>query len=116
MAKMLLAENCTVTMAHSHTANLAQVLQTADILVAAVGRPGYVKADWVKEGAIVLDVGINRMTGLDGATALCGDVDFQGVLSKVKAITPVPGGVGPMTVACLLQNTYQACLAQQNTA
>jgi len=104
MAQLLLRENCTVTTAHSRTAVLSAVCQNADILIAAVGRPKMVKQDWVKPGAIVIDVGINRMD--DGK--LCGDVDFEEVKNVAGAITPVPGGVGPMTIACLLANTVRA--------
>ena len=104
MAQLLLAENCTVTMAHSKTKNLAEVCQTADIVVAAVGRAKMVKAEWVKPGAIVIDVGINRLdTG-----KLSGDVDFDDVSQVAGYITPVPGGVGPMTIACLMANTLKA--------
>lgn len=105
MANLLLKENCTVTIAHSKTQNLKDVCAQADILVAAVGRPKMVKADWVKQGATVIDVGINRQE--DGK--LCGDVDFEDVKDKCEFITPVPGGVGPMTIACLLKNTVTAC-------
>jgi len=104
MAQLLLAENCTVTTAHSKTKDLPEVCRRADILVAAVGRAEMVKADWVKPGAIVIDVGINRMD--DGK--LKGDVDYAGVSAVAGAITPVPGGVGPMTIACLLANTLKA--------
>lgn len=104
MAQLLLNENCTVTMAHSRTKDLDKVCAQADILVAAVGREKMVKADWVKEGAIVIDVGINRME--DGK--LCGDVDYDEVKNKALAITPVPGGVGPMTITYLLSNTVKA--------
>jgi methylenetetrahydrofolate dehydrogenase (NADP+)/methenyltetrahydrofolate cyclohydrolase len=104
MAQLLLAENCTVTIAHSRTKNLADVCKQADILVAAVGRAEMVKEDWVKPGAIVIDVGINRMD--DGK--LKGDVDFAGASKVAAAISPVPGGVGPMTIACLLANTLKA--------
>lgn len=104
MAQLLLAENCTVTTAHSRTADLAAVCRGADIVVAAVGREKMVKADWIKPGAIVIDVGINRMEN----GKLCGDVDFAGVAEVAGAITPVPGGVGPMTIACLLANTVEA--------
>lgn len=104
MAQLLLQENCTVTIAHSRTKDLAAVCKQADILVAAVGRPKMVQADWVKDGAIVIDVGINRMDN----GKLCGDVDFDAVKEKASAITPVPGGVGPMTIACLLANTVKA--------
>lgn len=104
MAQLLLAENCTVTTAHSKTRNLAEVCKAADIVVAAVGRPKMVKGDWVKDGAIVIDVGINRLdTG-----KLCGDVDFNEVSQVAGYITPVPGGVGPMTIACLMANTLKA--------
>lgn len=105
MAQLLLQENCTVTMAHSRTKNLDEVCKTADILVAAVGREKMVKADWIKPGACVIDVGINRMEN----GKLCGDVDAADIAG---AITPVPGGVGPMTICCLLQNTIKA--AKQN--
>ncbi len=104
MSQLLLAENCTVTTAHSKTNNLPAVCRNADILVAAVGRAEMVKADWIKQGAIVIDVGINRMD--DGK--LKGDVDYAGASSVASAITPVPGGVGPMTIACLLANTLKA--------
>jgi methylenetetrahydrofolate dehydrogenase (NADP+)/methenyltetrahydrofolate cyclohydrolase len=104
MAQLLLAQNCTVTMAHSRTQNLAGLCAQADIVVAAVGRAKMVKAEWIKPGAIVIDVGINR--GADGK--LCGDVDYDSVLGIAAAITPVPGGVGPMTIACLLSNTLKA--------
>jgi methylenetetrahydrofolate dehydrogenase (NADP+)/methenyltetrahydrofolate cyclohydrolase len=104
MANLLLAENCTVTIAHSKTKDLAAVCSQADILVAAVGRPKMVKANWVKQGATVIDVGINRTD-----SGLCGDVDFAEVAPKCAHITPVPGGVGPMTIACLLKNTLTAC-------
>lgn len=104
MAQLLLAENCTVTTAHSKTKNLAEICRGADILVAAVGRAEMVKGDWIKPGAIVIDVGINRMS--DGT--LKGDVDFAAASKVASAITPVPGGVGPMTIACLLQNTLKA--------
>jgi methylenetetrahydrofolate dehydrogenase (NADP+) / methenyltetrahydrofolate cyclohydrolase len=104
MAQLLLQENCTVTMAHSRSRDLPALCQTADILVAAVGRPKMVKSDWIKPGAIVIDVGINRLdTG-----KLCGDVDYDAALGIAGAITPVPGGVGPMTIACLLGNTVKA--------
>lgn len=104
MAQLLLAENCTVTQAHSKTKNLEQVCRNADILVAAVGRAKMVKASWIKPGAIVIDVGINRLdTG-----KLAGDVDYAEAVTVAGAITPVPGGVGPMTIACLLANTLKA--------
>ncbi len=104
MANLLLQENCTVTVAHSKTKNLEEVCSRADIIVAAVGRPKMVKGSWVKKGATVIDVGINRTD--DG---LCGDVDFDSASQNAAYITPVPGGVGPMTIACLLKNTLEAC-------
>lgn len=104
MAMLMLKENATVTVCHSRTENLKEITKQADILVAAVGRPKFVTADMVKEGAVVLDVGINRME--DGK--LCGDVDFEGVCEKTSYITPVPGGVGPMTITMLLKNTLAA--------
>lgn len=110
IAQMLLAENCTVTLAHSKTLHLAEVCKQADIVVAAAGRAHLVKRDWIKPDAIVLDVGINRLS--DGT--LTGDVDFEAVKSIAGAITPVPGGVGPMTVACLLLNTVLAAAVQKN--
>tara|TARA_R110000744_G_scaffold345963_1_gene451416 strand:+ start:138 stop:1007 length:870 start_codon:yes stop_codon:yes gene_type:complete len=105
VALLLLQENCTVTIAHSRTKNLPELCQQADILVAAVGIAEFVKADWVKHGATVIDVGINRILLGDGKTKLVGDVDYHDVVGKCGAITPVPGGVGPMTIACLLKNT-----------
>lgn len=107
MAQLLIGENCTVTTAHSKTKDLPALCRTADILVAAVGRAKMVKGDWVKPGAIVIDVGINRME--DGK--LCGDVDYAEASAVAEAITPVPGGVGPMTIACLMQNTLKAAKA-----
>ncbi|RWR31786.1 bifunctional methylenetetrahydrofolate dehydrogenase/methenyltetrahydrofolate cyclohydrolase FolD [Sinirhodobacter populi] len=112
MAQLLLGENCTVTIAHSRTKNLADVCRRADILVAAVGRPGMIPGDWVKPGATVIDVGINRIPAPEkgeGKTRLVGDVDFASAVEVAGAITPVPGGVGPMTIACLLANTLTAC-------
>ncbi len=116
MAQLLLAENCTVTIAHSKTLNLKKVCRQADILVAAVGQPQFIKADWIKPGATVIDVGINRIQKENeiGKYKLVGDVDFTPALDVAGAITPVPGGVGPMTIACLLQNTLIACLRQNN--
>ena len=111
MAQLLLGENCTVTVAHSRTRDLPAVVHRADIVVAAVGRPEMVKADWVKPGATVIDVGINRITTADGKTRLVGDVDFAGVAEVAEAITPVPGGIGPMTIAVLLRNTLVAAFA-----
>ena len=107
LAMLLLAENCTVTMAHSRTADLAAVCREADILCAAVGVPRLIAGDWVKEGATVIDVGINRVEE-DGAVRLVGDVDFEAAKARAGAITPAPGGVGPMTIACLLRNTLIA--------
>jgi len=109
MAQLLLAESCTVTVAHSRTRDLPAVCRAADILVAAVGRPQMIRGDWVKPGAIVIDVGINRVAaGGEGKTRLVGDVAFEEARAKAGAITPVPGGVGPMTIACLLANTVRA--------
>jgi 5,10-methylene-tetrahydrofolate dehydrogenase/Methenyl tetrahydrofolate cyclohydrolase len=108
MAQLLLRENCTVTIAHSRTRDLAEVVRRADIVVAAVGRPLMVKGDWIKPGATVIDVGINRVPAPErgeGKTRLVGDVDFAAAAEVAGAITPVPGGVGPMTIACLLANT-----------
>jgi methylenetetrahydrofolate dehydrogenase (NADP+)/methenyltetrahydrofolate cyclohydrolase len=112
MAQLLLKEHCTVTIAHSRTKNLPDVCRGADILVAAVGRPKMIKGDWIKQGATVIDVGINRIQREDGKTRLVGDVDFETASTRAGAITPVPGGVGPMTIACLLLNTLTACCRQ----
>jgi methylenetetrahydrofolate dehydrogenase (NADP+)/methenyltetrahydrofolate cyclohydrolase len=113
MAMLLLQENCTVTIAHSRTVNLPEVVRSADIVVAAVGRPEMVKGDWIKPGAVVIDVGINRIEAPDGSYRLVGDVAYEEARENAAAITPVPGGVGPMTIACLLRNTLQAaCLAK----
>ncbi len=109
MAQLLLRESCTVTTTHSRTRDIAAICAKADILVAAIGKPRMVTADWIKPGATVIDVGINRIEGPDGASRIVGDVDFDGALSVAGAITPVPGGVGPMTIACLLANTITAC-------
>tara|TARA_A100001388_G_scaffold271099_1_gene249423 strand:+ start:1890 stop:2732 length:843 start_codon:yes stop_codon:yes gene_type:complete len=109
MAQLLLKENCTVTITHSKTKDLKNECKRADIIVAAVGQPKLVKGDWVKKGAIVIDVGINQT-----ANGLEGDVDFEEVSKVVKAITPVPGGVGPMTIACLLSNTIE-CFKRANS-
>ncbi len=109
MAQLLLGESCTVTIAHSRTRDLPGVVRRADIVVAAVGRPQMVPGDWIKPGATVIDVGINRIDAGEGKTRLVGDVDFDSALAVAGAITPVPGGVGPMTIACLLANTVTAC-------
>ena len=112
MAHLLLRDSCTVTIAHSRTRDLAAVCRRADILVAAVGRPQMIPGDWVKPGATVIDVGINRIPAPErgeGKTRLVGDVDFESARRVAGAITPVPGGVGPMTIACLLANTLTAC-------
>ncbi len=109
MAQLLLGESCTVTVAHSRTCDLADVVRRADIVVAAVGRPQMVPGDWIKPGASVIDVGINRVDAGAGKTRLVGDVDFDSAVQVAGAITPVPGGVGPMTIACLLANTVTAC-------
>ena len=116
MAALLLAESCTVTIAHSRTQDLAGVCREADILVAAVGRPEMIPGDWVKPGATVIDVGINRIEGEEGKTRLVGDVDYASAEAVAGAITPVPGGVGPMTIACLLRNTVQAACAANGVA
>ncbi len=110
MAQLLLGENCTVTIAHSRTRDLKERVQQADIVVAAVGRAEMVKGDWLKPGAVVIDVGINRLEPQAGETKgrLVGDVDYSSALELASAITPVPGGVGPMTIACLLRNTLVA--------
>ena len=113
MAQLLLAENCTVTVAHSRTRDLAGVVRRADVVVAAVGRPEMVRGDWLKPGATVIDVGINRLDAKDGGKGrLVGDVDFDGASQVAAAITPVPGGVGPMTIAVLLRNTLVAAHAR----
>jgi len=109
MAQMLRDAGCTVTVVHSQTEDPAAVCRTADILVAAVGKPHLVKADWVKEGAVVIDVGVNRLE----SGALVGDVEFEAVSHRARAITPVPGGVGPMTIACLMENTIKAAIARR---
>lgn len=120
MAQLLLAESCTVTVAHSRTRDLPALCRTADILVAAVGRPEMVRGDWIKPGAVVIDVGINRVPSRDpvkaaeGKTRLVGDVDFAEAAEVAGRITPVPGGVGPMTIACLLANTYSAACRSIN--
>lgn len=112
MAQLLLREDCTVTMAHSRTRNLPEVVSRGDIVVVAVGRPELVKGAWLKPGATVIDVGMNRLTLEDGRTKLLGDVEFAGASEVASAITPVPGGVGPMTIAVLLRNTLVAASAR----
>ncbi len=112
MAQLLLQENCTVTMAHSRTKDLAALCARADILVAAVGRAEMVRGNWIKLGAIVIDVGMNRLLLPDGKNKLVGDVAFAEASKKARAITPVPGGVGPMTIACLMRNTLVAAAMQ----
>jgi len=120
MAQLLLGESCTVTIAHSRTRDLPEVCRRADILVAAVGRPEMIKGDWIKPGATVIDVGINRVPSADpvkaaeGKTRVVGDVAFKEAVEVVGRITPVPGGVGPMTIACLLANTYSAACRLNN--
>ncbi|MFD3191708.1 bifunctional methylenetetrahydrofolate dehydrogenase/methenyltetrahydrofolate cyclohydrolase FolD [Sedimentitalea sp. HM32M-2] len=109
MAQLLLGDSCTVTIAHSRTKDLPDVVRRADIVVAAVGRPRMVLGDWIKPGATVIDVGINRIEKPEGGTRLVGDADFDSCAAVAGAITPVPGGVGPMTIACLLANTLTAC-------
>lgn len=109
MANLLLGDSCTVTIAHSRTKDLPGVVRQADIVVAAVGRPEMVVGDWIKPGATVIDVGINRIDKPEGGTRLVGDVHFDSCAAVAGAITPVPGGVGPMTIACLLANTITAC-------
>jgi len=114
-ALLFLEQNCTVTIAHSRTENLEDVCKSADILIAAVGRPLMVKASWVKEGACVIDVGINRVPSIKrpGKTRLVGDVDYSNAKEIAGSITPVPGGVGPMTIACLLRNTVIAACSRR---
>lgn len=112
MLQLLLREDCTVTVAHSRTKDLPGVVRQADLVVAAVGRPEMIKGDWIKPGAVVIDVGINRIVKPDGKGKLVGDVDYAECAKVAGAITPVPGGVGPMTIACLLQNTVDATKMQ----
>jgi methylenetetrahydrofolate dehydrogenase (NADP+)/methenyltetrahydrofolate cyclohydrolase len=110
MAQLLLQNDCTVTIAHSRTRDLPALCGEADIVVAAIGRPRAIAGDWLRQGATVIDVGINRIDAGDGKTKLVGDVDFESALHRAGAITPVPGGVGPMTIACLLLNTLNAAI------
>jgi methylenetetrahydrofolate dehydrogenase (NADP+)/methenyltetrahydrofolate cyclohydrolase len=115
MVQLLLRENCTVTVAHSRTRDLADECRRADILIAAIGKPGLVKGDWIRPGATIIDVGINRISVPSSGgprERLVGDVDFDAAVRVAGAITPVPGGVGPMTIACLLRNTFTAACAQ----
>ncbi|WP_371345074.1 bifunctional methylenetetrahydrofolate dehydrogenase/methenyltetrahydrofolate cyclohydrolase FolD [Ancylobacter sp. IITR112] len=112
LAQLLLREDCTVTIAHSRTKDLPAVCRRADILIGAVGRPEMIRGDWIKPGATVIDVGINRVAGADGKARLVGDVAFEEAVGIAGAITPVPGGVGPMTIACLLANTLTAARRQ----
>jgi methylenetetrahydrofolate dehydrogenase (NADP+)/methenyltetrahydrofolate cyclohydrolase len=112
IAQLLLQQHCTVTMAHSRTRDLPGVCRRADILVAAIGKPEMILGDWIKPGATVIDVGINRVPGLEGKTKLVGDVNFAQAQGIAGLITPVPGGVGPMTIACLLRNTVTAARRQ----
>jgi methylenetetrahydrofolate dehydrogenase (NADP+)/methenyltetrahydrofolate cyclohydrolase len=116
VAQLLLNADCTVTSAHSKTRDLPGVCRGADILVVAIGRPHFVKADWIKAGATVLDVGMNRIDAGNGKTRSVGDVDFEAAKARAGAITPVPGGVGPMTVTCLMRNTLLAAAAQAGIA
>ena len=109
MAQLLLKESCTVTTVHSKTIDIESICKNADILIAAIGKPEFVNKDWVKKGAIIIDVGINRIKINDEKSKLVGDVLFDDVKHKVSAISPVPGGVGPMTIACLLRNTTISC-------
>ena len=114
MAQLLLGDSCTVTIAHSRTRDLPEVCRSAEILVAAVGRPDMIRGDWIRPGATVIDVGINRVTTPEGRTRLTGDVAFDEAREVAGAITPVPGGVGPMTIACLLANTLTAACRANN--
>ena len=107
MAQLLLKENCTVTIVHSKTKNIEEICKNGDIVIAAVGKAKMVKSDWVKDTAVIIDVGINRIE-INGKNKIVGDVDFDNIQDKVKGISPVPGGVGPMTIACLLENTLKA--------
>ena len=116
MVQLLLNDSCTVTVAHSRTKNLPDVVRRADIVVAAVGRAQMVPGDWIKPGATVIDVGINRIDKPEGGTRLVGDVDYESCAAVAGAITPVPGGVGPMTIACLLANTVTACCRSNGVA
>lgn len=114
MAQLLLREHCTVTIAHSRTRDVPGECGTADILVAAIGRPRAIAGEWIKPGAVIIDVGINRVVDASGKDRVVGDVDFDGALGRAGAITPVPGGVGPMTIACLLLNTLNAAIRSRS--
>jgi methylenetetrahydrofolate dehydrogenase (NADP+)/methenyltetrahydrofolate cyclohydrolase len=114
VAQLLLSENATVTIAHSKTRDLAAACRRADVLIAAIGKPEFVRGDWIKPGAIVIDVGINRVAGESGKSKIVGDVAYAEASAVAGAITPVPGGVGPMTIACLLLNTLRATCAHNN--
>ncbi|QCR38125.1 bifunctional methylenetetrahydrofolate dehydrogenase/methenyltetrahydrofolate cyclohydrolase FolD [Nissabacter sp. SGAir0207] len=116
MAALLLQAHCSVTTLHSRSQDAARLARQADILIAAVGRPGMIDASWIKPGAVVIDVGINRITQGEGRSRLVGDVDIASVSAVAAALTPVPGGVGPMTIACLMQNTVTATQLQQQAA
>jgi methylenetetrahydrofolate dehydrogenase (NADP+)/methenyltetrahydrofolate cyclohydrolase len=116
IAQLLLQQNCTVTIAHSRTRDLPDICRRADILIAAIGRPELIKGGWIKPGATVIDVGINRITTAEGKSRLVGDVDFAGAQGIAGLITPVPGGVGPMTITCLLRNTLTAARLLKITA
>jgi len=111
MLQLLLQEDCTVTVAHSKTRDLPAVVRRADLVIAAVGRPEMIRGEWLKPGAVIIDVGINRVATADGKSRLVGDVHFESAAAVASAITPVPGGVGPMTIACLLKNTLTAARA-----
>ena len=117
MFNLLLSENCTVTVVHSKTKNIEEICKNSDILVAAVGRPNFVKSSWVKPGSVIIDVGINRISIEENGetkSKLVGDVDFENCSKVANGITPVPGGVGPMTISCLLANTLVACCRSNN--
>ena len=114
MSQLLLAQDCTVTTAHSRTRDLPAVIASADLLIVAIGKAQMVKGEWIKPGAIVIDIGINRTDLGKGQSRLVGDVDFVTALNRAGAITPVPGGVGPMTIACLLRNTLEAACTRRN--
>jgi methylenetetrahydrofolate dehydrogenase (NADP+)/methenyltetrahydrofolate cyclohydrolase len=116
MAALLLSENCTVTLAHSRSRDIPAILRRADILVAAVGRPQFVRGDWLKPGVVIIDIGINRVEVAGGKPKLVGDVAFAEAQGIAAAITPVPGGVGPMTIACLLRNTLIAACRRRGRA